>query len=277
MNISGYKSYHLDTDVATYVRDDVKVITSNKIPGLVIPHIRVKVKGIKTLDIINIYTRDKTLTPQILHTLENKYKTAIILGDFNAKHHDILPHSQTSAYNANGKTLYQHLIRARDSGISTLHLHNPRTSTEWTHAINGRWCQIDLIFNTPTAREHTRAFTFKDSLLSDHKVIGIHVPGVFNNIHRKATNAPIIKWSTFNPYLYQTLTEAELTSALISGAWGDATSEGKVLLLMTIQQKYFKASVQHKSRGKKQHNSTLPRWLVNNIKNRRHKIHTIKK
>ena len=89
LRIPGYQNYHLDNDVTTFVRDDIKVLVSNRIPGVDIPHIRVKVKGTKTLDIINLYARDKALTPQIMNILELKYKKAVILGDFNAKHHDI--------------------------------------------------------------------------------------------------------------------------------------------------------------------------------------------
>ena len=72
LRIQGYLSYHQDQDVTTFVRDDIKVLASNTIPGIDIPHIRVRTKGIKTLNIINLYTRDKTLTPQIRIALEKK-------------------------------------------------------------------------------------------------------------------------------------------------------------------------------------------------------------
>ena len=128
--IPGYLSYHQVHDVTTFVRDDIKVLASNTIPGIDIPHIRVRAKCTKTLDIINLYAREKTLTPQTLLALENKNKKAVIVGAFNAKHHDLLPHSQNAAYNANGKVLYQHRIGTRDTGVSLLHLHNPRTTTK---------------------------------------------------------------------------------------------------------------------------------------------------
>ena len=66
--------------------------------------IKVQTEG-ESVFIINVYAREGKLNyKQLIYLFEN-YKNVILLGDLNAKHEDILIHTQISKYNRNGLQL----------------------------------------------------------------------------------------------------------------------------------------------------------------------------
>ena len=83
------------------------------------------------------YNTDGNLNTDDLVQL-NKVTGAIIIGDFNAKHQEILPHSQNTSNNANGRILHKFLNGLDNTGASIgtrpWSLMNPSEVWVYTHS-----------------------------------------------------------------------------------------------------------------------------------------------
>ena len=105
-NIPNYKMFLHNVDTLTYIREDVQVTKTTQDDKISFSHglINIKHQG-KNLWIMNVYIRDKELKPAELIYIDKTYQHILIMGDTNAKHLELLPHTQKTAHNSNGVVL----------------------------------------------------------------------------------------------------------------------------------------------------------------------------
>ena len=147
-----YDCHTSNGDVALLIRKDLGVESVGLVQGVDIPHIKVTimVNGRK-INIINAYAREGTLNIEQLELL-GKVPNLLLMGDLNAKHQDILPHTQQTPSNANGRALRKFLLghntleEDQDLNGGTWHILNHKNIDVYTHT-NGNvgWVQIDLM------------------------------------------------------------------------------------------------------------------------------------
>ena len=120
----------------------------------------------------NVYARDNQLNLVDLQFLFDTYNNLIIAGDLNAKHHLILPHTQKTKYNSNGKQLHI-FLEVLDGPVSIpaeVTIHNDRSPDSWTHITEwGTHVQIDYIISNSSISHFLVDPTYEENLLSDHQ------------------------------------------------------------------------------------------------------------
>jgi hypothetical protein len=93
LNVPGYRLFQSNADTALLTREDVKIIHVGDLTELSdVPHDFIK---FKTQDgdysLLNVYIRSNALRDEHLKIFEKLGPKSFILGDFNAKHQDLLP------------------------------------------------------------------------------------------------------------------------------------------------------------------------------------------
>jgi hypothetical protein len=177
LDVRGYKLYQNNEDTAVLVREDIKVLFKGRIADLDLPHDLIRFKTLKgTVSFLNIYARNKKLRLDHLEICERLGRNAIIVGDFNAKHPEILPHTQKKIYNHNGLTLFRYL-NGREVSMPDIVIHNKKTQNEWTHAVGQYWSQIDLIITPQNLESEVKEFVYEDDLVSAHRGITVYMTG----------------------------------------------------------------------------------------------------
>ena len=89
----------------------------------------------ENFQLTNIYARDSQLKCAALIELFSTFPKLILVGDLNAKHHQLLPHSQLVPHNTNDKELHS-FMEGRDTLSANpvqAHIHNSTCPSEWTH------------------------------------------------------------------------------------------------------------------------------------------------
>ena len=90
------------------------------------------------------------------------------MGDTNAKHLELLPHTQKTAHNANGVVLKDFLegtyTGPGQGNPLAWKLHNSYTESKFTHIHNNNWCQIDLAISKGDMTDLVDRFTYKEEL-----------------------------------------------------------------------------------------------------------------
>ena len=129
------------------------------------------------------------------------------MGDTNAKHQELLPHTQKTVHNANGVVLKDFLEGTyagpgQDNPLAWK-LHNSYTESEFTHVHNNNWCQIDLAISKGDMTDLVDRFTYKEELQSDHKVIGVIMHSLFNPFHYGQRKKYNLDWSTYDKKMYE--------------------------------------------------------------------------
>ena len=275
----GYSWYSENSDTALMVRKDMDILGSGTVQGVTIPHTRVKIKGNSNqLDIICVYARDGELSTDDLIQL-NKVQGAIVLGDFNAKHQEILPHSQSTSNNTNGRVLHKFLNGMDNTGASIgtrpWTLMNPAEEGVYTHSsARGGWVQIDLIFAAPELAGINMAFEFFDDLTSDHRAVGLSLDEELHKLYVPKGPKRVTDWKTFNAQKYKDTLDLEVEALKKNEKWKNTTTEGKVILLTNVMQRVTQISVKSKLQG----NSIkpLPIGIKTKIKERKHLNRKIK-
>jgi len=277
-NTKQYKNKNYNTmiskdnnDLITLVRKDYKsCIIENKekmeISSLIT---EIKAEGDKII-VINIYARDGKLKGEYLEYLFEKYQKVIILGDLNAKHIDLLSHTQIVPYNSNGKQLKAYLEGKThyNSSQPPVHIHNTNDQTEWTHTTNdGKWAQIDYIISHNSITHKLINTTYEYELISDHQGLSVMAPELFPEMQTLSRLKYIPDWKTYDQWNYKLISEMMLEAAVITGHWHENTLENKIKIFTNIQTQAFNASIQHKQASNR--GNTKPRALVNLIKHKR--------
>ena len=114
------------------------------------------------------------------------------MGDTNAKHQELLPHTQKIALNADGVVLKDFLEGTHTGPVHgnplAWKLHNSYTENKFTHIHNNNWCQIDLDLLKGDMTDLVDRFTYKEELQSDHKGIGVMESGYMQNMQNQRFN-----------------------------------------------------------------------------------------
>ena len=197
--IPGYVVKGFDPDTCIAVRNDLKILDSgtHKVP---FSNCFVKIQGPEvTFTVTNVYVRDKELTLGSLDLLENFSLQHIILGDFNAKHPEILPHTQRIRINDNGRTLLRYRA-GLISGIPTGYkIENIDSIDEYTHmSPEGRTAQIDLIMSSPDTQYRLGPFKYLYDLCTDHIAIATTASGLVNPLFKVDPPKIIYDWENFD-------------------------------------------------------------------------------
>jgi len=272
LQIVGYHLAQKNNDTAFMIREDIKINRIEEI-GIEAANIMINIDSeIGEITIINIYARDGKLNRRDLETVNKKNK-AIIIGDLNAKHDRLIPHTQKVKYNKNGAELLKHMEGEGEKEPSSWTIHNIPTSTEYTHtkADGDGWCQIDYIITTPDLTHLVDQFMYIDELHSDHKGIAVECERIISAVYRGRSYKETWDWKTFNKIKYKALTEAEIAQNL--GKNGEEYGiEEKVNKMTRIMQTAMTASTKKKKRSNK--GNTLPKWLLDKIreKNKRRRL-----
>jgi hypothetical protein len=226
LNVRGYKLFQNNEDTAVLVREDIKVLFKGRIADLDLPHDLIRIKTIKgVISFLNIYARNRKLRLDHLEICERLGKNAIIVGDFNAKHPSILPHSQKKAYNHNGLVLYRYLS-GREVSLPDIVIHNRKTLNEWTHAVGQYWSQIDLIITPQHMEGEIRDFIYVDELVSDHKGVAIYTPGLFKPKEKFCYfDGEEYDHGSFEEQSFLAITQAEHSALIRNSAWYSLTAE----------------------------------------------------
>ena len=222
------------------------------------------------MHIVNLYNRDNSLTTEVLKILA-KYKRIILIGDFNAKHKDLLPHTQKTQSNVNGRTL----LRFLEGEESTDEVHNPMwkilNSPEedvYTHTNGeGGWAQIDFILCTPDLEGSIGTMEYDGRLRSDHVAIAVPSEGLFSPLYKVQGCKEKLLWDKFDSIKYKAVTEAEFETLKNLPEWKYSTTENKIKLFTEVQSKAMsmtlpKANISNKGKP-------IPFRLLTKIRRRR--------
>jgi len=244
--MSGYKLVQKNNDTAMLIREDVKI---NKVieEDIGVSNVTVSIDTEEgEVTIINIYARDGMLRREDLKKLEKKRKT-IIVGDLNAKHESIIPHTQKVKYNKNGIELLKHMEGEGQEEPSSWTIHNIVTDTEYTHtsAKGDGWCQIDYIISSADLTHLMGQFMYLDELHSDHKGIAIDCIRMLTPVYKGKAYKETWDWKTFNKLKYQSITEAELAQVTKEK---ESSIEGRISRVTKIMQSAFEASTKKKKK-----------------------------
>ena len=234
-------------DLVTFVRKDLKshIIKDSAIKEITYTIVHVKAEG-KIIHIINIYARDGKLQHSHLTYLMEKYKNTILAGDLNAKHIDLLQHTQRTPYNRNGIQLKTYL-EGRDR-IHTVpppvSIHNVNDPTEWTHTTPDRkWAQIDYILSHSTITHKLIETQYEYTLISDHQGLSVRAPELFPETHTTSRTKFVPDWRTYDEWKYKFITEMEMEAAIINGNWYELPTHKKVEVFTNIQKYAFENSI----------------------------------
>ena len=121
-----YQTFSQIRDLVTFVRKDFK---AHLIPHPPFPFsiMALQIQGEEeNFQLTNIYARDSQLKCAALIELFSTFPKLILVGDLNAKHHQLLPHSQLVPHNINGKELHS-FMEGRDTlsaNSAQAHIHN---------------------------------------------------------------------------------------------------------------------------------------------------------
>ena len=210
-------------DLITLIRKDIKeqLIIDKELKDLSYMIIKVHTEG-EIIHIINVYVRDSKLSHKQLTYLFRKFKNTILLGDLNAKHEDILSHTQIIKYNKNGLQL-KTFLEGKDKLNSTqadVLIHNTNDASDWTHTTpDGKWAQIDYIILHLNISHRFMGTQYEYSLISDHQGISVKAPELFPETHTLSKNKFVPDWRTYNSWKYKYISEMELDAAVITGNW----------------------------------------------------------
>lgn len=166
----------------------------------------------------------------------------IMVGDLNAKHDKLIPHTQKVKYNKNGMELLKHMEGEGEMEPSNWTIHNIITDTEYTHttAKGDGWCQIDYIISTPDITHLIGQFMYLDELHLDHKGIAVDCTRMISPVFKGKTYREVWDWKTFNKLKYQAITEAELAQVAVGGK--ELSIERRISKITKIIQSAFEAS-----------------------------------
>jgi len=268
-----YRSYQdrISGDIVTFVRKDVKakLMDDKELENISYMIIEVQTEGEK-IHIANIYARDGKLQYKHLRYLTEKYKNIIILGDLNAKHSDLLAHTQKTKYNSNGLQL-KIFLEGKDklnSSQANVFVHNINDESEWTHTTHdGKWAQIDYIISHLSITHKITETHYEYMLVSDHQGLSVKAPELFPETHTLSKNKFVPDWRSYDPWKYKYIVEIELEAAVVTGNWHEQPLHKKIEVFTNAQRLAFHNSIQFKqvsSRG-----GTKPRWLIQLIQQKR--------
>ena len=265
-----YNTHVLEPDLVTYIRKDVKATTlaNNQTTDTSMLAVKIEGEG-HHITLYNVYARDSLLTMQDLeYTLENN-PNSMMLGDLNAKHPDILKHSQLTPHNRNG-TVLRDYITGKQQGHTPpdIHIHNINSSAEWTHATpDGKWAQIDYIITAGTLSSKVTETVYEDALISDHRGVSVRLPAIFPEYQQQSQAAYTPDWLTFNQINYNILTEIAFQELIETGQWHRQSIQDKVQTFTTVQQNAFLGAINFKQKSIR--GNTKPRHIVELIKAKR--------
>ena len=210
--VPGYYVFGYDPDTALAVRNDLKIIDKGTMHSIQIPNCYCKIQGPDyTFTILNVYARNNRLKALDLRRMEAKSDRIIVMGDFNAKHHLLLDHTQIALSNDNGDELYKYFYGDDEEPPGELKLLNPNDIDKYTHlSKDGGASQIDLILTSQDLRELLGEFRYIDELLSDHKAIAVNAPGLTNPIYVVPPKVEVLLWNRFNAETFKTTTHQAL-------------------------------------------------------------------
>ena len=115
------------------------MLTTNEVTDISQLAVTIK-EEVMHITLNNVHVRDNTLTSQDLENTEENSQHMMPLRDLNAKHPDILEHSQSNKYNRNWQTP-RTLIYTKSTPQWNVHM--PAT-------LDGKWVKIDLVISTGT-------------------------------------------------------------------------------------------------------------------------------
>ena len=266
-----YAYFSHSNDTVTLIRHDIQVIDTGQVPGLQLPHDRVTIKTDNgNIKIINLYARDNSLTLNDL-TIISKGKRTITIGDFNAKHIELLPHTQKTKTNNNGKILYSFLNKVG----STDETHNPglvllnsQDENVYTHTNGeGGWVQIDLMLCTLDLEIEAGTMEYDSRLRSDHIAIAIPLEGLLSPLYKVKSSNEILLWDKFRSIEYKAITEAELYTLQQLPEWKFSSVEDKVKLFTDIQTRAMNITLPRKKSCAK--GKPIPLNLLKKVRQRR--------
>ena len=238
-----YDCYTCENDVAMLIRKDLGVENVGLIQGVDIPHLKATLAvNDKRINIVNAYARDGTLNTTLLESLEG-IPNLLLMGDLNAKHQDILPHTQDTPSNANGRALRNFLLGHgaseddQDLNGGAWHILNHKDVNVYTHTNgNGGWVQIDLMLCSHSIVEWLGHLQYEYKLRSDH--VAVMTPlEILAPVYRTKGKTTVRKWDLMNVTKYKAITEAEIGVMMESETWEESSVETKVLLLTDIQRR----------------------------------------
>ena len=228
----------LEPDLVTYTRKDVRATTLANNQTTDISMLAVKIEGERFhITLHNTYARDSLLTMQDLENTSENNPNSMILGDLNAKHPDILKHSQLTSHNRNG-TVLRDYISGKQQGHTPpyIHIHNINSSAEWTHATpDGKWAQIDYIITSGTLSAKITETVYEDALISDHRGASVRLPAIFPEYQQQSQVVYTPDWLTFNQIIYNILTEIAFQELIETGKWHRQSIQDKVQTFTTVQ------------------------------------------
>ena len=262
-----YNTFITNNEVATLVRKDIRATLTQSFPSAFSNTI-LRIQGESThFHLANIYACDSQLKTSELQFLFNTFDKLVIAGDLNAKHKSILPHTQKTAYNSNGKQFHI-FFDGLDGPFSIpeeVTVHNLTSPDVWTHITEyGSHSQIDYIISDSQISHLFVDTSYKEDLLSDHQGLAIRAPLLFPEFHTPSTSRCILDWNTFDTWNYNFITECEIDTAVINGRWQDQSIQTKVDVLIDIQHFALETATLYKQISN--WGNTKPRWLVALIK-----------
>ena len=262
--IPGYVAKGLDPDTCIIVRNDLKILEhgSHTLP---FSNCFVKIQGPDVnFSVTNVYIRDGELTSDSIYTLENFSSNHLLLGDFNAKHPDILPHTQKIKINDNGKILHQY--RNSDRAEGGYHIENRSSDDEYTHMSHqGGGAQIDLILSSPDLEYRMGSFKYFYELCSDHIAIAVTAPGLVHPLYQTDPPKIMYDWNKFDRVAYRELSHALITDS--DNDWDNDPIEDCAEKLEYCLQHPLKVFLPE--RKLKRHRDPLPPNIVEEVKEKR--------
>ncbi len=260
-----------NNDLITFIRKDYKaaIIEDNSYNDISTLITEIIAEGDK-ITVINLYARDGKLKGEHLEHHFKKYKKTIILGDLNAKHLKILPHTQKIPHNRNGTQLKKYLEGKLniDTSQPPVHVHNISDEAEWTHTTpDGKWAQIDYIISHNDITHKIINTGYEYELVSDHQGLSVMAPELFPEIQTLSKLKYVPDWKTYDPWNYKLTTEMMLEAAVITGRWYEKSIEERIHELTEIQKAAMNASITYKLASNR--GNTKPRKIINLIKQKR--------
>jgi hypothetical protein len=272
LSVPGYVTVSGSLDTAILVREDIRISQKGTIEGLEdLPHEFVQLEtNDGKIRIVNIYCRDACLKYSHLSTLENFGSKTFFVGDFNAKHRQFLPHTQTTDYNKNGEVLYKYLQGDHCfEQESKLHCHNVHSPNVYTRAVEDKWVQLDLIFSHPDLIDKVDKFVYNDELMSDHKGVSVYCPRLFKPKERYLYFDEVYDWDSYNPLVFQLTSKATIEAVTNVPSWHKLSIDEKANRIQRTLEACLFNAVDKKKRSTRK--KTLPGPLVDLIKTRREK------
>ena len=260
-----------NNDIITFIRKDysAKIINDNTHEEISYLITEVNAEGDKII-ILNIYARDGKLKGEYLDYFFGKYRKIIVAGDLNAKHADILTHTQKIPYNRNGQQLKKFLEGkiSIDTSQPPATIHNTNDQSEWTHTTNdGKWAQIDYIISHSDITHKLINTSYEYELISDHQGLSVMAPELFPELQTLSKLKYIPDWKTYNPWNYKLVSEMMLESAVITGNWYEKPLSEKIKTFTETQKAALEASINYKQVSNR--GNTKPRNIINLIKQKR--------